>query len=113
MGTPQDIWAEVLSPDEESTGPTVLPPEEDHLHVPAGQNLSDPSHLGQVATHLLDLLLGGDRVQLVILVSIWNVKILSEAFLTDPIALHTVFLSLLSSDVGVTSPSRKEALSLM
>lgn len=57
---------------------TVVPPKEDHLHMPAGQNLSDPSNLGQVATDLLNLLLCGDRVQLVILVSIWYVKILSE-----------------------------------
>lgn len=38
--------------------------------MPAGQNFSDPGNLCQVATGLLNLLLCGDRVQLVILVSI-------------------------------------------
>lgn len=46
--------------------------------MPAGQNFPDASNLCQVATDLLNLLLCGDRVQLVILVSTWYVKILSE-----------------------------------
>ncbi len=47
-----------------------IPPKEDHLHMPAGEHLSDPCHLGEVTPDLLDLLLGGDRVQLIIFVSI-------------------------------------------
>lgn len=69
-----DIWFMLYI---NSDNMTVVPPKEDHLHVSAGQNFSDSSDLCQVATDLLNLLLCGDWVQLIALVSIWWVKIIS------------------------------------
>lgn len=46
----------------------------------ARQNLSDAGHLGQVAAGLLNLLLGGDGVQLFIPVGIWHTKTLGGYF---------------------------------
>lgn len=44
------------------------PSKENHLHVPSGEHLSNPSHLSQVAKDLLDLLLSGDRVHILVFV---------------------------------------------
>lgn len=46
------------------------PSKENHLHVPSGEHFSNPGHLSEVAEDLLDLLLSGDRVHILIFVSI-------------------------------------------
>lgn len=47
-----------------------LPSKEDHLHVATGEHFSDPCHLAEETPHLLDLLLCGNRVQVLVSVSI-------------------------------------------
>lgn len=70
------------------------PAEENHLHVPSGKHFSNPSHLGEVAEDLLDLLLSGDRVHILVFVSTCH----KEAIKRRSMIIGGHFRTILSSE---------------